>query len=109
MNSRRCIGKPDSKSDCRARCASQITRLPARMSAATARNRMPVFLCTFIGARRRLWILFDHLVGAREQRRRYRKAKRLGGLEIKDEVVLCWGLNRQIAWLFALENTIHVT
>jgi hypothetical protein len=30
--------------------------------------------------------LFDHLVGEREQRRRHLEAKRLGGLEVDDEL-----------------------
>ena len=30
--------------------------------------------------------LFDHLVGTREQHRRHREAKRLGGLEINDQL-----------------------
>src|SRR5216684_1691206 len=45
----------------------------------------------------------DHLVGARKHSRRNLKAERLGGLEIDDQFELCRLLDRQVAWLFALE------
>src|SRR5690242_3311704 len=50
----------------------------------------------------------DQLIGAGEQRWRHRKAKYLGSLEIDDEVVLGWGLNRQIACLFTFEDAVHI-
>jgi hypothetical protein len=46
--------------------------------------------------------LFDHLVGAREQRRRHGKAERLRGLEIDSKFVLVRGLHGQISRLFTL-------
>src|SRR5688572_13174010 len=48
--------------------------------------------------------LFYHLVGATEQRQRDRDAKRLGGLEVDDQLDLGGLLDRQVGGLFALEH-----
>ena len=37
---------------------------------------------------------FDHLVGLGEQHGGHGKAERLGGLEVDEQFVLCWGLHR---------------
>jgi hypothetical protein len=37
--------------------------------------------------------LFDHLVGAKQDRLRHRKAERLGGLEVDDHLDACGLLN----------------
>src|SRR5262245_11648207 len=49
--------------------------------------------------------LFDHLVGASEQRRRHLDAERLGGFEIDDQLELGGLQDGQVGWLFALENS----
>src|SRR5262249_20279240 len=52
---------------------------------------------------------FDHLVGARQQRRWHVQAERLGGLEIDHEFVLRRRLNRKVGRLLALEDAVDVT
>src|SRR6476660_3856492 len=50
----------------------------------------------------------DHLVGAGEQRGRHVEAARLRSLEVDRQLVLGWGLHRQIGWLFASENAVDI-
>src|SRR5262249_39016343 len=52
--------------------------------------------------------LFDHLVGAREQRGWDREAECLGGLEVDHEVVLGRHLHWQITCFLALKNAIYI-
>src|SRR6516164_3390753 len=51
---------------------------------------------------------FDHLVGAREQRRRHLDAERPGGLQIDDKLEFDGGLNGKVARLFALQDAIRI-
>jgi hypothetical protein len=46
-------------------------------------------------------LLFDHLVGAAEQRERDSDAERLGGLEVDDEFDRRGLLYGQVSWLLA--------
>ncbi len=48
--------------------------------------------------------LFDHLVGPAEKRLRHRKAERLGGLEIDDQLGIGGLLDRRVSRLLAPEN-----
>ena len=52
--------------------------------------------------------LFDHLVGAAEQRQWHGDAERLGGLEVYDQFDFRGLLDWQIRWLLALEYSAGV-
>ena len=52
--------------------------------------------------------LFDHLVGAGEQRGRHGEAERLGSLEVDHQFVLGRSLHREVGGLLALEDAINV-
>src|SRR5215203_66587 len=51
---------------------------------------------------------FDHLVSATEKRGRHRQTEGLRGLEVDDQLVFGWRLDRKISWLLALEDAIDV-
>src|SRR5262249_45651009 len=53
-------------------------------------------------------LLFDHLVGARQNRRWQVETERLRGFEIDHELIFVRRLDRQFGWLFALENAVDV-
>ena len=52
--------------------------------------------------------LFDHLVGAAEQREWHREPKRLGGLQVEDQFDLGELLHRQRGGILALENATDI-
>ena len=52
--------------------------------------------------------LFDHLVGAAKQRKRYGKAECFSGFQIDDQIDLSDLLNWKISRLFPLENPADV-
>src|SRR5262245_61434293 len=51
---------------------------------------------------------FDHVVGAGQDRLRYRKTERLGRLEVYHQLVLGRSLYRKVAWLFTFENAVNI-
>src|SRR4029434_10319805 len=52
--------------------------------------------------------LFDHLVGSAQQRNWKSEAKRLGGLEIDDQLDFSGLLHRQVGRLLALEDAASI-
>jgi hypothetical protein len=53
--------------------------------------------------------LFDHLVGAGEQRVRHGEAERFGGLEIDHQLELGRLLNGEVRWPLALEYPVNIS
>ena len=53
--------------------------------------------------------LFDHLVGAQQNRREYGKTERLGSLEAHDHLELARELHREVARLRAAQNAIDIS
>src|SRR6202162_5134272 len=51
---------------------------------------------------------FDHLVGTQQNRRRHRKAERLGGLGVQNHLESGRKLNRQVGRLCATKNAIDI-
>jgi hypothetical protein len=72
------------------------------LSAITGREQMQQTTCADV-------TLFDHLVGASEQRWRHVEPERPGGLEVDDEFVLGRRLHRQVGRLLAPKDAIDVT
>src|SRR5205807_9363000 len=54
-------------------------------------------------------LLFDHLIGAREERSRHVDAERLGGLEVDHEPEVGGLLDRQVTDFGTFENPIDIT
>ena len=52
--------------------------------------------------------LLDHLVGAREQRRRHVEAKRLGSFQIDCQLVPRRQLYREFTWICSTQNAVNV-
>jgi hypothetical protein len=50
--------------------------------------------------------LFDHLIGADEERERHREAECLSSLEVDNQFVVSWCLHRQVSRLLAFEDAI---
>src|SRR5450631_3832309 len=53
-------------------------------------------------------LLFNHLVGASDERRRNGEAKRFRRLEIDDQLIFGWRLYREISRALAFEDAVHI-
>ena len=53
-------------------------------------------------------LLFDHLVGAKQDRLRHHKAERLGGLEVHNHLKFCRELHREIARLRSAQDAVDI-
>jgi len=52
--------------------------------------------------------LLDHLIGLKQQRRGNAQAEGFGGLEIDGQLKLHRLLHRQVPWLGAFQDAIHI-
>ena len=91
------------------RRAGGMSAMPAIVSDFAAMQRRKCSANYGLMHRSKTAPLFDHLVGAKQDRLRHRKAKRLGSLEVHDHLEFCRKLHREIAWLFAAQNAIHIS
>src|SRR6516225_4337389 len=88
------------------RSVEGMSALPPKADIA---ERLACPLCAKSGhMHRSKYPLFDHLVGAGEQRLRHREAERLCGLEVDRQLVLGRRLHRHVGWFLALEDTIDI-
>jgi hypothetical protein len=53
-------------------------------------------------------LLFDHLVGPREQARRQLEVERLCGSQVDDQLKMCRLLNWKLGWLFTFDDASTV-
>src|SRR5262245_37650070 len=63
---------------------------------------------SWLGQKRTSANLFNHLVGARENRRRHCQTERPSCLEVDHQFVFCRCLYRQIRGLLALEDAVDI-
>ena len=53
-------------------------------------------------------LLFDHLVGAREQHGRNVETKLLGSFTIDEKLERCWSFHREVTWFGALQYLVDI-
>jgi hypothetical protein len=86
---------------CHVRSSAESRHWPVRSACPQSANRVQ-------SAPQKTAPLFDHLVGAGEERRRHGEAKLLRSLEIDHQLVFGRRLHRQVGWLLTLEDAVNV-
>src|SRR5437763_1916213 len=86
---------------------ARLDTCPTPTGSACAAKTMGIVLDARRAAENRAYSL-DHLVGAREDRRRDRQTERIGGLQIDDESVFGSLLYGQVRWFHALQDLVDV-
>ena len=102
----------DVETDCRDRLHSWLLRIVGALTAPTYGTYVPVEEPStaseaVVSRRSKADHLFDHLVGAREQRWRHLQAERLGGFEVDDQLEPGRKFDREIGRLGTFQNFVH--
>jgi len=88
--------------------SASLRKRPNCSDAAKCREGPLPDSCTATKRRARLLGLFDHLVGAHQERFRDFQAERLGGLQVDHQFELGRRLDRQVGRLLAAQNAVDI-